>query len=250
MRDILIVDQFENMIINVFGMHFDFIILHVSTITEVPLLGSQIGPCLKCMVILRNNTHHDMVMILDQNLLIHQSLMRMLPNQTSLLGMICGIVMDRFPTSSSLNSLLLLVLNCQVQVQLIILGRQLVNSTWNWPVFLVVPTITWLLLYMKTFPTSCVHPQRFKTMLLVGELVSTNCAWLDTHSTMQTLSGSASITCHLALHITSFDNKLFLSYQLPSHLLNSHGGFGFGWWYRWGCSSFKFSSYSCFASCN
>ena len=50
MSDILIVHQFENMIINVFGMHFDFIILHVSTIMEVPLLGLQIGPCLKCLV--------------------------------------------------------------------------------------------------------------------------------------------------------------------------------------------------------
>ena len=30
MSDILIVHQFKNMIINVFGMHFDFIILHVS----------------------------------------------------------------------------------------------------------------------------------------------------------------------------------------------------------------------------
>ena len=48
MSDILIVHQFENMIINVFGMHFDFIILHVSTIMEVPFLGLQIGPCLKC----------------------------------------------------------------------------------------------------------------------------------------------------------------------------------------------------------
>ena len=47
MSDILIVHQFENMIINVFGMHFDFIILQVSTIMEVPLLGLQIGPCLK-----------------------------------------------------------------------------------------------------------------------------------------------------------------------------------------------------------
>ena len=49
MSDILIVHPFENMIINVFGMHFDFIILHVSTIMEVPLLGLQIGPCLKCL---------------------------------------------------------------------------------------------------------------------------------------------------------------------------------------------------------
>ena len=48
MSDILIVQHFENMIINVFGVHFDFIILHVSTIMEVPLLGLQIGPCLKC----------------------------------------------------------------------------------------------------------------------------------------------------------------------------------------------------------
>ena len=48
MSDIPIVHQFENMIINVFGMYFDFIILHVSTIMEVPLLGLQIGPCLKC----------------------------------------------------------------------------------------------------------------------------------------------------------------------------------------------------------
>ena len=49
MRDILIVDQFENMIINVFGMHSDFIILYVSTMMEVPLLRLQIGPCLKCI---------------------------------------------------------------------------------------------------------------------------------------------------------------------------------------------------------
>ena len=48
MSDIIIVHQFENMIINVFGMHFDFIILHVSTIMEVPLLRLQISPCLKC----------------------------------------------------------------------------------------------------------------------------------------------------------------------------------------------------------
>ena len=47
MSDMLIVHQFENMMINVFGMHFDFIILHVSTIMEVPLLGLQFGPCLK-----------------------------------------------------------------------------------------------------------------------------------------------------------------------------------------------------------
>ena len=42
MSDILIVHPFENMIINVFRMHFDFIILHVSTIMEVPLLGLQL----------------------------------------------------------------------------------------------------------------------------------------------------------------------------------------------------------------
>ena len=48
MSDILIDHQLENMIINVFGMHFDFIILYVSTIMEVPLLELQIGPCLKC----------------------------------------------------------------------------------------------------------------------------------------------------------------------------------------------------------
>ena len=53
MSDILIVHEFENMTINVFGMHFDFIILHVSTIMEVPLLGLQIGPCLKCSVLSR-----------------------------------------------------------------------------------------------------------------------------------------------------------------------------------------------------
>ena len=52
MSDILIVHQFENMIINVFGMHFDFGILHVSTIVELPLLRLQIGPCLKCDMLL------------------------------------------------------------------------------------------------------------------------------------------------------------------------------------------------------
>ena len=52
MSDILIVHQFENMIINVFGMHFDIIILHVSTIMEVPLLRLQIWPCLKCYLVL------------------------------------------------------------------------------------------------------------------------------------------------------------------------------------------------------
>ncbi|KIK04797.1 hypothetical protein K443DRAFT_92437, partial [Laccaria amethystina LaAM-08-1] len=39
---------FISLIINVFGMHISFIILQVSTIMEVPLPGSQIGPCLKC----------------------------------------------------------------------------------------------------------------------------------------------------------------------------------------------------------
>ena len=38
MSDIHVVLPFENMIINVFGMHFDFIILHVSTIMEVDQL--------------------------------------------------------------------------------------------------------------------------------------------------------------------------------------------------------------------
>ena len=51
------VHQFENMIINVFGMHFDFIVLHVSTIMEVTLLGLQIKPCLKCQsVVTDHNT--------------------------------------------------------------------------------------------------------------------------------------------------------------------------------------------------
>ena len=56
MSDILIVHQFENMIINVFGMHFDFIILYVSTIMEVPLLRLQIGPCLKWLCLEYCNT--------------------------------------------------------------------------------------------------------------------------------------------------------------------------------------------------
>ncbi|KIK05142.1 hypothetical protein K443DRAFT_91775 [Laccaria amethystina LaAM-08-1] len=49
MTDVLIVQQFEILIINIFGMHIGFIILQlqVSTIMEVPLAGSQIGPCLK-----------------------------------------------------------------------------------------------------------------------------------------------------------------------------------------------------------
>jgi hypothetical protein len=48
MTDVLIVQQFEILIINIFGMHIGFIILQVLTIMEVPLAGSQIGPCLKC----------------------------------------------------------------------------------------------------------------------------------------------------------------------------------------------------------
>jgi hypothetical protein len=49
MADVLIVNQFEILIINVFGMHISFIILQVSTIMEVPLPKSQIRPCLKCL---------------------------------------------------------------------------------------------------------------------------------------------------------------------------------------------------------
>jgi hypothetical protein len=48
MTDILIVQQFEILIINVFGMHIGLIILQVAAITEITLAGSQIGPCLKC----------------------------------------------------------------------------------------------------------------------------------------------------------------------------------------------------------
>ncbi|KIJ96582.1 hypothetical protein K443DRAFT_634542, partial [Laccaria amethystina LaAM-08-1] len=48
MANVLIVHQFEILIINVFGMHISFIILQVSTIMEVPLPGSQFGPCIKC----------------------------------------------------------------------------------------------------------------------------------------------------------------------------------------------------------
>jgi hypothetical protein len=51
MTDVLIVQQFEILIINIFGMHIGFIILQVLTIMEVPLAGSQIGPCLKCMFV-------------------------------------------------------------------------------------------------------------------------------------------------------------------------------------------------------
>ena len=39
----IIVHQSENMIINVFGMHIDFIILHVSTIMEVLCCAVQNG---------------------------------------------------------------------------------------------------------------------------------------------------------------------------------------------------------------
>jgi len=49
MSDVLIVYQFEISMINVFGMQIGFIILSVSTIVEVPLSRSQIGPCLKCV---------------------------------------------------------------------------------------------------------------------------------------------------------------------------------------------------------
>jgi hypothetical protein len=51
MTDVLIVQQFEILIINIFGMHIGFIILQVLTIMEVPLAGSQIGPCLKCVLV-------------------------------------------------------------------------------------------------------------------------------------------------------------------------------------------------------
>ena len=54
MTDVLIVQQFEILIINIFGMHIHFIILQVSTIMEVPLAGSQIGPCLKCILLHMN----------------------------------------------------------------------------------------------------------------------------------------------------------------------------------------------------
>jgi hypothetical protein len=53
MTDVLIVQQFEILIINIFGMHIGFIILQVLTIMEVPLAGSQIGPCLKCWFYIR-----------------------------------------------------------------------------------------------------------------------------------------------------------------------------------------------------
>ena len=44
----IIICQFEILLINVFGMHISSIILQVSTIMQVPLPRSQIGPCLKC----------------------------------------------------------------------------------------------------------------------------------------------------------------------------------------------------------
>ena len=47
MTDVLIVQQFEILIINIFGMPICFLIVHVFTIMEVPLAGSQIGPCFK-----------------------------------------------------------------------------------------------------------------------------------------------------------------------------------------------------------
>ncbi|EDR03316.1 uncharacterized protein LACBIDRAFT_307409 [Laccaria bicolor S238N-H82] len=46
-QDVLIVQQFKFLLINVFGIHNSFIILGVSTIMEVPLPRSNIGPCLK-----------------------------------------------------------------------------------------------------------------------------------------------------------------------------------------------------------
>ena len=145
--------------------------------------------------------------------------MRMLPNQTSFLGMIGGVVMDRSPTFCSLDSQLLLAPNCQAQARLIILDGPLVNYTWNWLVSLVALTITRLLLYAKSFPISCVPPIRFKTTLLVGELVSTNYARLDILSTMRTPSGSLSTTYRLVLRTISFDNRPFISYQLQSRLV-------------------------------
>jgi hypothetical protein len=42
MTDVLIVQQFEILIINIFGMHIGFIILQVSTIMEV--LGHKLDP--------------------------------------------------------------------------------------------------------------------------------------------------------------------------------------------------------------
>ena len=47
MADVLIVHQFEFLIIIVFEMHISFIILQVSTIMEVLLSRSHIGPCFK-----------------------------------------------------------------------------------------------------------------------------------------------------------------------------------------------------------
>jgi hypothetical protein len=58
MTDVLIVQQFEILIINIFGMHIGFIILQVLTIMEVPLAGSQIGPCLKCSELTVPATDH------------------------------------------------------------------------------------------------------------------------------------------------------------------------------------------------
>jgi len=64
MTDVLIVQQFEILIINIFGMHIGFIILQVSTIMEVPLAGSQIGPCLKCVLCLFHHVIPTLLMLL------------------------------------------------------------------------------------------------------------------------------------------------------------------------------------------
>jgi len=56
MADVLIVHQFEILMINVFGMHISFIILQVLTIMEVPL-PRQIGPFLKCQCLCYLNFH-------------------------------------------------------------------------------------------------------------------------------------------------------------------------------------------------
>ena len=45
---VLIVLQFEILIINLFGMHISLTILQVLTIMEVPFPRLQLGPCLKC----------------------------------------------------------------------------------------------------------------------------------------------------------------------------------------------------------
>ncbi|KIK03450.1 hypothetical protein K443DRAFT_653776 [Laccaria amethystina LaAM-08-1] len=64
MADVLIVHQFEILIINVFGMHISFIILQVSTIMGVPLPWSQIGPWLKCEW---NKAHFHSVRVMNES---------------------------------------------------------------------------------------------------------------------------------------------------------------------------------------